>query len=513
MKMTNHREILRLCSLGINNSRIAESMGITRQTVITTLQRAAAQGVDWSAAEELSDRELVARLFPQGDGKPCCKMPDYDWVHREMAKPGMTQQLLWFEYCDQCRAAGEIPYQLTQFKTHYRAYVAKTKATMHIQRKPGELMEVDWAGQTASLVDADTGEISEAYVFVAALPYSGYAYAEAFVHQGQEPWIMAHVHAYEFFGGVARILVPDNLKTGVTKNTRAELVLNRSYQELAEHYGTAIIPTRVRSPKDKPTVEGAVGNISSAILAGIRNQTFFTLRELNAVIREKLHSLNHKPFQKKDGSRASWFAEERASLLPLPKNAYELATWKVATVTFNYHIAVEEQYYSVPFAYIKRKVDVRVTTNVVEVFCEHVRLCSHVRLHGRRGQYSTQEAHMPPKHQQYIQWNGERFRSWATKIGPQTATVVEAILTGYKVEQQGYRACMALLKLSDQYSAKRLEAACERALFYTPRPSYKSIQTILKSGQDIVREAPAAPPVPSEFGFTRGADYYKGGSN
>lgn len=510
--MTNHREILRLTSLGINNSRIAESMGITRQTVITTLQRAAAQGVDWSTVETLSDRELVARLFPQGEGKPSYRMPDYDWVHREMTKPGMTQQLIWFEYCEQCRAAGEIPYQLTQFKTHYRAHVAKTRATMHIQRKPGEIMEVDWAGQTASVVDADTGEVSEAYVFVAALPYSGYAYAEAFAQQEQEPWITAHVHAYEFFGGVTRILVPDNLKTGVIRNTRTELVINRSYQEMAEHYGTAIIPTRVRHPKDKATVEGTVGNISSFILAGIRNQTFFTLPELNAVIRERLHAFNHKPFQKKDGSRASWFAEERTVLLPLPKSAYELATWKLATVAFNYHIGVDEQYYSVPFAYIKRKVDVRVTANVVEVFWEGSRLCSHVRLRGRRGQYSTQEAHMPPKHQQYVQWNGERFRAWAAKIGQQTATVVESILTGYKVEQQGYRACMALLKLADQYSSKRLEAACERALFYTPRPSYKSIQTILKSGQDIARETSPSPAAPSEFGFTRGADYYKGGN-
>ena len=508
--MTNYREILRLSSLGINHKQIAEGMGIARQTVVTALQRAAAQDLDWAAAEPLSERELAARLFPQGDGKPTYKMPDYDYFHKELSKPGVTQQLLWFEYCDRCRTTGEIPYQLTQFKTHYREYAAKTKATMHINRKPGELMEVDWAGQTAFVIDADTGEAFDAYLFVAALPYSGYAYAEAFLRRDQEAWIAAHVNGFEYFGGVARILVPDNLKTGVTKNTKSELVLNRTYQELAEHYGTAVIPARVRTPKDKATVEGTVGIVSTFILAAIRNQKFFTLSELNEVVRERLHALNHKPFQKKDGSRALLFANERASLLPLPKNAFEMASWKTAKVSFNYHIEVDGRFYSVPYEYIKRQVDVRVTRNVVEVFFAGSRICSHVRLYDRQNKYSTQDAHMPPNHQQYAQWSGDRFRKWAAKIGPQTARVTNSILTGHKVEQQGYRACMALLKLSESYSAERLEAACDKALFYTPHPSYKAIQTILKSGQDRPQES-IEPAQPSKHGFTRGADYYKGG--
>ena len=506
--MTNYREILRLRSLGLNHSQIAESMGIARQTVVTSLRRAASQGLDWQATESLSDSELSAKLFPPLGVGLGYKIPDYEFIHRELAKSGVTLQLLWFEYCDKCRDAGEIPYQLTQFKKYYRDYVVKTKATMHINRKPGEIMEVDWAGQTAKLIDTDTGEEIDAYVFVAALPYSGYAYVEAFLSQKQDAWIAAHVNAYGFFGGVTRILVPDNLKTGVVKNTKVETVLNKTYQELAEHYGTAIIPARIRAPKDKPTVEGAVGNISTFILAAIRNQRFFSLREMNAVIREKLHAFNHKPFQKKEGSRASVFAEERTFLLPLPKNAFELASWKIATVQYNYHVSVDGQFYSVPYEYIKRKVDVRLTRNVVEIIFEGIRVCSHVRLHGRQGQYSTQEAHMPPNHQQYTQWNGDRFRKWAAKIGENTATIVETILTGYKVEQQGYRACMALLKMADTYTPERLETACGRALSYTPRPSYKAIQAILKSGQDKISEKSAAPSDPSPFGFTRGADYY-----
>ena len=253
--------------------------------------------------------------------------------------------------------------------------------------------------------------------------------------------------------------------------------------------------------------------MSAFILAAIRNQQFFTLKELNNVIRERLYSFNHRFFQKKDGSRATWFADEKSYLLPLPKTPYEMSVWKVATVSFNYHISVDEQYYSVPFDYIKRKVDVRVTRGIVEVFFEGVRICSHVRLHGRRGQYSTQELHMPPSHQQYIQWNGDRFRKWAAKIGQNTAAVVESILTGYKMEQQGYRACMALLKLSDTYSSERLEVACLKALFYTPRPSYKSIQVILKSGQDKITENAADPAEPDEFGFTRVSDYYGRGQD
>ena len=506
--MTNYREILRLRSLGLNHSQIAESMGIARQTVVTSLRRAASKGLDWQATESLSDSELSAKLFPPLGVGLGYKMPDYEFIHRELAKSGVTLQLLWFEYCDKCRDAGEIPYQLTQFKKYYRDYVVKTKATMHINRKPGEIMEVDWAGQTAKLIDTDTGEEIDAYVFVAALPYSGYAYVEEFLSQKQDAWIAAHVKAYGFFGGVTRILVPDNLKTGVVKNTKIETVLNKTYQELAEHYGTAIIPARIRAPKDKPTVEGAVGNISTFILAAIRSQRFFSLREMNAVIREKLHAFNHKPFQKKEGSRASVFAEERTFLLPLPKNAFELATWKIATVQYNYHVSVDGQFYSVPYEYIKRKVDVRLTRNVVEIIFEGIRVCSHVRLHGRQGQYSTQEAHMPPNHQQYTQWNGDRFRKWAAKIGENTATIVETILTGYRVEQQGYRACMALLKMADSYTPERLETACGRALSYTPRPSYKAIQAILKSGQDKISEKSSAPSDPSPFGFTRGADYY-----
>lgn len=508
--MTNYKEILRLHSLGINHSQIAAALNCSRTTVITVLQKAGQHGIDPSKATSMTNTEIARELFPcQAGGKSGYKMPDYEYIHREMAKSGMNLQLLWFEYCDQCGENGEIPYQLTQFKKYYREFVTKTKATMHITHRPGELLEVDWAGQTAHIIDTDTGEKIPAYVFVAALPYSGYAYVEAFLNRGTENWIIAHINMYNFFGGVTRILVPDNLKTGVKKVTREETILNRAYQEMAEHYNTAVIPTRVRKPKDKPTVEGAVGVISTWIIAALRNQQFLSLKELNLAIREKLHTFNHKPFQKKNGSRAEIFSEERTFLQPLPGRTFELATWKIATVQYNYHITVDGQNYSVPYEYIKQKVDVRLTKNVIEVFTNAARICSHLRLYGRPNQYDTIESHMPPDHQKYVRWNGDRFRSWAAKIGENTTTVIEVLLTSNRIEQQGYKGCMALLKLTDKYSQQRLEAACAKALSYTPCPSFKSISAILKSGQDKLGTVKPTSNKPSEHGFVRGADYYR----
>jgi len=511
--MTDYREVLRLASLGISKSRIAESMEVTRQTVVTALQRAVVQGVTWETAKGLSDHELALKLKAPTAGEGLArKLPDYEYVHKELVKPGVTQLLLWEEYCGRCRDSGEIPYSLTQFKTRYREFASIRMATMHIARRPGEIMEVDWAGQTAGIIDSDTGELVPVYLFVAALPYSGYAFCEAFTDMKTPSWIAGHVDAYTFFGGATKMLVPDNLKTGVTKNTNTELILNKTYQEMAEHYGTAVIPTRIRAPKDKATVEGVIGVVSTCILAAVRNEKYFSLRELNAEIRERLNAFNLKPFQKKDGSRFTLFSEERQFLIPLPSDNYEISEWRTATVQYNYHISVELMNYSVPFAYIRKRVDLRLTRSIVEVFFEGGRICSHQRLYGKTGQYSTFDEHMPPEHQEYVKWNGERFRSWAKKAGRHTETVVNAMLTGYRVEQQAYRGCMALLKLSDEYSKPRLESACERALFYTPRPGYKQILSILKSGQDALSLDAPKPQQHSEFNFLRGPDYYKGGA-
>lgn len=511
--MTQYREILRLHALGISNMDIAASCQCSRNTVTSVLKRAREIGLSYPEAEGLTDKGLGEKLFPQSESRPAYRMPDYAQVHREMQKSGVTLNLLWIEYCEACRASGELAYKSTQFSKYYNDFLRTTGATMHLNHKPGELMQVDWAGDTAGIVDTDTGEIIPTYLFVASLPYSGYAYVEAFLSMNQEAWINAHVNAFEYFGGVTRIIQCDNLKTGVVKNTRSEVVLNRSYQEMAAHYSLAIIPCRVRSPKDKGHVEGTVGIVSTWIIAALRNRQFLSLRELNEAIRERLRAFNDKPFQRKNGSRALLFEEEKLFLAALPVRRFELSEWKIATVAPNYHIHVEHQNYSVPYEYIRQKVDVRVTRNTVEVLFEGHRICSHPRLYGRLNQYSTQEAHMPLDHQKYVQWNAERFRHWAAKMGENTGAVVEHFLSMYPVEQQGYKACLALLKLADKHSAERLEAACKRALGFTARPSLKSVQAILKSGQDRLSPEPeaAAPDTSSQYGFTRGADYYRRG--
>ena len=272
---------------------------------------------------------------------------------------------------------------------------------------------------------------------------------------------------------------------------------------------------RVRAPKDKPGAEGTVGAISTWITAALRNEKFFSLEELNREIHNRLDAFNRKPFQKKEGSRYSVFlADEKPFLTPLPSTPYELAQWKQATVQFNYHISVDKMQYSVPYEYIKQTVDVRLTRNTVEVFYNNMRICSHRRLQRHPGQYSTIEAHMPEDHQKYLKWNGERFIEWAEKIGTNTAITVKSILASYKVEQQGYKACMGLLKLADKYSVERLEAACKKALSYTPHPSYKSVKNILATGQDRITSSAPSDKVENinqdEHGYTRGAGYYGG---
>lgn len=509
--MTNYREILRLSSHGISQRSIAASCACSRNTVAKVLNRAQELDVAWPLQEGMSDAEMRKLFSPEARIPSLRRRPDCEHIHREMAKSGVTLSLLWNEYCEDCRESKEIPLMYSQFCYYYQQYATTTKVTMHIHRKPGEQLEVDWAGQTTPIVDSETGEIINAYIFVGVLSSSQYTYVEAFLSQNQECWIAAHSNMYKFFGGVTRILVPDNLKTGVEKANWYSPEINKTYQEMAEHYGTAVIPARVRKPKDKPNAEGSVKIISTWIIAALRNQRFFSLVELNEAIREKLVVFNSKPFQKKEGSRLSVFLEEeKPMLLPLPAASYELATWKIATVQFNYHISVDKMHYSVPYEYIKHKIDVRITRNVIEIFFNNLRICSHPRLHGRLGQYSTVTDHMPEDHKKYTQWNAARFISWGESVGPNTAITVRAILSSHKVEQQGYKSCMALLKLADKYSFPRLEAACAKALSYTPRPGYKNIKTILTTGQDkvAVEAANLVKDNSATHGLTRGASYY-----
>jgi len=512
--MTNYREILRLYSQRLSQRSIAASCECGKTTVQRTLMRAQSHGLSWPLPPNMTDERLRQLLTPSGEIQSGYKEPDFERIHQELSKSGVTLSLLWSEYSAECRQNGDIPFMYTQFCKHYRDYAVIHKATMHIERKPGEQMEVDWAGQTMERTDNATGEIIPAYIFVSVLSYSGYAYVEAFLSRNQENWIAAHVDAYEHFGGVTRILIPDNLKTGVDRWEWYTPVINKSYHEMAEHYSTAVIPARVRKPKDKPSVEGTVGVISTWIIAALRNWRFFTLQELNEAIREKLDEVNTKPFQKNPGSRQSVFLEvEKPLLQPLPDKPFELAEWKICVVGYNYHISVNKMFYSVPYEYIKQSVNVRITRSTVEIFLNGERIASHVRKTGYPGQYATKPEHMPEDHRKYTHWNAERYLSWARSIGENTVAVTKAILASRKIEQQSYRACTALLKLSDKYSAPRLEAACKRALSYTPSPNFKSVQIILATGYDELSEEQPQADAAAEFGFTRGSGYYGGDNN
>jgi len=509
--MTEYLEILRLASLGVNHSKIAVSVGCSRQTVISVLKKAGQKSISYTDARGMTERGLAAAINEGGFERTHYRLPDYEHIHNELGKSGVTLSLLWIEYCEECKRSGEIPYQSTQFNKHYREYAMRTGATMHIERTPGESMEVDWAGGSIGVWDEASGVELEAYVFVCVLSYSGYAYAEALWTMKMDDWLSAHVHAYEFFGGVARLLIPDNLKTGVDKNTRTETLVNKTYMELADHYGAAVLPARVYKPNDKPGVEGAVKGVKTWVLAAIRNETFTTLFGLNAAIRRKIDEYNAKPFQKMPGSRLSRYLEEKVFLLPLPKRRYERSDWVTAKVQKDYHIKCGDKYYSVPFAYIGCTVNARVTRDMVEVFHEGQRICSHRR--DAAGKYVTEKDHMPVGHRKHGEWSGERFLTWAGKVGPSTLRCIEHCLGNAKVEQQAYKTCNALLHLSDRYSSARLESACTLALSFSPRPSYKAVSGIMKAGKDLdaakghldnrIQDEDA-----EKHGFIRGAEYY-----
>jgi transposase len=467
----------------------------------------------------MTEAELRKYMFPDygGGDTEIREYPNFDCVDKELQKHGVNIKLLWVEYCADCRQANKMPLQYSQFCDLYRKHRDKNRATMRIPRRPGEQTEVDWAGTPSYVTDRGTGEQIPAFIFVGVLSFSLYAYAEAFFNENMESWISAHINMWKHFGGVSTITVPDNLKTGVTKVDWYTPEINRTYHEMAEHYDTAIIPARVRHPKDKPAAEGSVKYVTTWITAAIRNSKFFSLEELNRAIRKKLDELNAAPFQKKQGSRSEmFFLQEKSYLHSLPATHYELAEWKKATVHPDYHITVDYMHYSVPYEYIGKTLDVRICKNVIEVFFGELRVCSHRRLYGHPNQYDTVTGHMPKEHQEYLAWNGDRFISWAKKIGPHTCATVSCILDAARIEQQAYRSCMGLLKLSDKYGMIRLEIACKRALSFTPRPTYKIVKNILVTGQDkLPDEAGKSDENDSsdEYGFTRGSGYYGGGDN
>ena len=513
--MVDYKAILRLNSEKLSLRQIAARVGNSHHTVKNVIDTAAKNGVAWPIEEDVTNQELEKLLFPDRmvSKNVMYAEPDYSYIHKELSKKGVTLTLLWNEYCERCRANGEIPYMSTQFCDKYRRWAKVTKATMRINHKPGETMQVDWAGGTIPYYDSVTGEEFKAYLFVAVLPCSGIIYVEACNDMKQENWLMCHVHAYKYFGGVTRILVPDNLKTGVTANTRYETQLNESYRELAEHYGTAIVHTRIRHPQDKGLVERSVGFSTTWITAAMRERKFFSIAEVKEAVAERLDFINNKPFQKLPGCRTeAYLNEEKEFMLPLPATPYEPAIWLQSKVGNDYLISDGKNKYSVPFDLIGEKVQIRLTRNTVEVFFKGSRMTSHKRLDVCRMKPVIKTDHMPENHKKYLSYNADEFMNWAKDIGKSVLDVVESFLSIGDVPEQGYISCISLMILCERYGKKKLNSVCERILCITSAPKIRNIASLLKSdGNNDVQEKESSD---EKYGITRGAAYYsrKGGN-
>lgn len=509
--MDDHKAILKLHFEGFSQRQIAEKLKRSRNTVSETVKAAAALQLTLEKIIDLSEEELSELLFPGRKFIPVYAQPDYEYCHKELLKEGVTLTLLYAEYAAQCQSQHKPFYKRTQFFDRYADYVKKHRLTMHINHKPADRVMVDWDGKTMEVCDEYTGEISTAYLFVGTLPFSMLSYVQACPTMKTHDWIDCHIKRFEYFDGAPRLLIPDNLKTGITMNRKYEdPITNRTYQEMADHYGITIIPARVKSPKDKAAVEGTVGNVTKVIIGKLRNRKFFSFEALNNAICIEMDKFNTEPFQKRDESRMSvYMEEEKAFMRPIPETPYELSSWKTATVQLNYHIQVDKMNYSVPYEYVGKKVDVKMTKETISAYYKGTCIASHRRLYGRRNQYSTLEIHMPENHQLF-QWNASRFLNWAKSIGPNTYTVIDKHIHRYAVEEQSYKGCISILKLSDKYTAARLENACQLALAHIPNPTYKNIRLILEAGQDETEKPETIRDETEEHAFTRGSSYYRG---
>jgi transposase len=508
LSMRKIHEILRLkWECGLSNRAIGRSCSLSHGTVGEYLRRAKAAGLSWPLPEGLDEDALHQLLFPKPSRSPSKAIPLPDWsqVHTELRRKGVTLRLLWVEY----RESYPNGYGYSQFCSLYRRWAKHLKPSMRLTHKAGEKLYVDYAGQTVAVVDPQTGEIRQVQIFVAVLGASNYSYAEAQERQDLPNWIGAHVRTFAFLGGVPEIVIPDNLKAGVKHPCRYEPDLNPTYQDLAQHYGIAIIPARVRKPKDKAKVEVGVQVVERWVLARLRNFTFFSLADLNQAIRTLLKEINERPMKHLGQSRRELFeALDQPALKPLPAHPYEFAVWKKARVNIDYHVEFDKHYYSVPYTLVRQEVEIRATERTIEVYFKRNRVASHPRV-DTPGRHSTLSEHMPISHKEYSEWSPERFIRWAQKIGPHTADLVKAVLAARKHPEQAYRSCLGVLRLGTRYGNDRLEAACKRALPAGIR-SYKGVKNILDAKLDRLEpEAEPHPVTRTLHANIRGESYYQ----
>ena len=502
-----HRVLRLFFEAGLPIRAIARSVQASPSTIGDYIRRAKTAGLSWPLPEALDEPALEARLFPVAPVEPGVEraIPDWARVHTERRRKGVTLALLWQEY----KAEHPEGLQYSQFCERYRAWRRRLDVVMRQTHRAGERLFVDYAGQCVPVVERATAELRNAQVFVAVLGASNYTFAEATWTQALPDWCASHVRALSFLQGVPEIVVPDNLRSAVSRPHRYEPDAHPTYTDLAEHYGFAIVPARVRRPRDKAKAEVGVQVVERWVLAALRHRTFFSLAELNEAIAERLEWLNARPFRKLPGSRRSAFESiDRPALRPLPAEPYVFAQWKKVRVHVDYHIELERHYYSVPHALVGRQLHARYTERTVELFHRGQRVASHVRSH-MPGRHTTVAEHMPEKHRRFAQqWSPERFSRWAAKIGPATAALITEVLHARRHPEQSYRACLGILRLAKTYSDARLEAAAQRALTLGAR-SVRSVESILKHRLDETPlDEASESPLPDDHDNLRGPSYF-----
>lgn len=489
LPMRKIHDVLRLRATGLSERRIAAGLGIGHGTVGDYLRRARCAGLAWPLPSDLTDEALERLLFPSPSDLPSGQrpQPDWAWVYRESRKPHVTLSLLWEEY----RAAHPDGYGLSRFCELFRGWEGRLAPTMRQVHVAGEKMFVDYAGRTVEVVDETTGELRPAQIFVAVLGASSYTFAEATWTQTLPDWTASHGHAFAYFGGVPRQTVSDNLKSGVTRSCFHDPDINRTYAEMAAHYGTAVLPARPRKPRDKAKVEVAVQVVERWILARLRNRRFFSLAELNAAIRELLEDLNGRTTRHLGASRRQLFEDlDRPVLGPLPAEPYVFAEWKERGVGLDYHVEVDRHYYSVPHPLLRQRVHARITATTIEIFHKGNRVACHLRAAANR-RHTTVQEHMPSTHRSLAAWTPERIRHDAAAIGPNTLSIVALILRKRTHPEQGFRACVGIIRLAKSHGKERLEGACERALDIDAL-SYSSVVSILNNRLDLRKPRKAA---------------------
>jgi len=504
--MRRIRETLRLhLQAGLSYNEVGRALKISKSVVGKYVSLARVAGVDCDVAESLSDEELEAKLYRPALPRASHQLaPDFALVHQELKREGVTLMLLWEEYA----RGNPLAYKYTSFCVKYREFAQSQLRSMRQVHVAGEKLFVDYAGSTVPIIDANTGEITQAQIFVATLGASNYTFACATERQTTTDWIGAQVEALEFIGGVPRLIVPDQPRALIKTPDRYDPEPNRTYDEFAKHYGCAVLAARPRHPRDKPKVEGSVLLVQRWILARLRNRQFFSLGELNAAIADLLLDLNLRPFKKLPGCRRSAFELlDAPALRPLPTSRYVIGRWKTVKVNIDYHVEFDGHYYSVPHRLVGAKLDVRVTGRLLECFASNQRVAGHA-VSAVRGAFTTVAEHMPASHRAHREWTPAKLVAWGQRIGVSTAAVVTWQLERRPHPEQGYRACLGLLALVRKYSAERLEAACTRAVAIRAL-TLRSVTNILKCGLD---RQPSLFPVAAgpviEHENVRGPDYY-----